>query len=672
MVAMLSEKVSPPMTNVPGIGLMGLRLGPYNRQDIENLFPLQPQENHGSRDIADVVRQSVTKSNERPYGNANGGIYSVSPEDIPILVRPTTTYLNNHAFENLYYLDINLRLQGIDLFNLTDVAIFRDLLTDSPAYIAPPILEKNNDGTYSVVDGHHRLYLAMLFHIPINCYVVEGFDQQHRNPYQPLNWDDIQRFDGAPDNLKKHQIMPGHDPDDVVEMSLAGDKGSRLHGLIKERDDFHQDPTRGPKELVRRINRVLRELKVPGLFPSAVDREAELHVESVSEVIPIDNNFFLPVINISKKLDDGSPHRLKYIPIAETSSKAGNPANLVVLTSREQPFLEESPPAGELSIPEEIRAQINDILYQRGQNRIAPFDNRDLNPFCPQVNNFHFIDINDKFYSILVLELEDGRSSGFLSNRREPATHREGTTFVIRTPEDQIIFVQHYRELFGLTFLEVPREFGFDLERIRHEIGYNLSTDTAGVNHNVPENRQWGNTDNTIFSVKLSPGQSRQANTIVSDKYYGEGCQVVEHTDSEIHQMIAAGEVGCDFTNTAITIDQLNSGKLVINPDQATKLFVILEKFYSPLRSRYYFRPPKAKNGSGQRLGKNTFQNTGTALMYNHTEVDNNLGSLPYEKCYQSFSIAQAVEMMKNGKLDLTSIATLSTVFRNRGLLILD
>jgi hypothetical protein len=97
-----------------------------------------------------------------------------------------------------------------------------------------------------------------------------------------------------------------------------------------------------------------------------------------------------------------------------------------------------------------------------------------------------------------------------------------------------------------------------------------------------------------------------------------------------------------------------------------------LEKYYCAPEAKYYLRPPHVKSGTGDRIGQNSFPNTGASLIYGHTEIASDLGALPPNLNLTSYSLQEVFNMLTSDQLDSTAVAHLSHALRHQNLLVIN
>lgn len=639
----------------------------------------------------DVTTLVHSLKNRRGEPVCEDAIVSIRTFDDPrTQLHPTSKYLYepilNFVNDGLipYYQSF-----GIDMFGIDGIAVVRDELTEETNIIAPIFVAVDKDGLAQIIDGHDRAYLAILHHQPINAIVVEGVDLNKMTDGLPVSWDDVKVYDRFPQKKDKKNPRPGVELADMVDLSPLGSRGRRVEWLAKEAPYFHESPLRGQKkatkELKKQINRLLDLIdpdspQFEGMFPSAVDgRDDDLpsRVEKLTEVIPIDKHHFMPVLSIKWSIGDGNERTSIYRPFCETKEKFSRRASQVIILPSDQPVTLNNhiPPDGEVAFPSDIRAAINQELEKSGLQTIATEDTANFGTETPQISGFHFVTDNSRYFIVGVIESKDAPPFGFIINRKDKMNeiHSQGTEFIMRKPNGNIVMVEHYRELFGMVFLELPRMFGYSTDRLFHETGYELSKAAISTPSldTLPENRSVSSSVTTVLSVDISPDYTPEPIPGNDDEFF-ESSHVVEYSDQEIHQKIVNGELYCKIDNAGITRDQFAHDKLIVNPAiDPESLKVVVEKYYFAPEGRYYFRPPKTITGAGMRIGKNSFPNTGTILTFDHVELGD-ANSVPQDVHCQEFTVKEIVEMMKDGRLDSDAIADFSTAFRTEGILVIN
>ena len=566
---------------------------------------------------------------------------------------------------------------GIDIFTLDGVTTVTNPETGEERTISPPVAYKNENGEIQLIDGHHRVKLAIEKGLSINIIIIEGIPPENISKSFPTDATEVKVFDRFPKpSEKKLHRRPNVDQNKIIDFSSFGSAGQRTSELEKQKVHFNGDVLAGSQEkakaLRHEINQRLDRVKSGGFFPSAVGSEYPIsRITKLVDVEVIDDTHILPVVQVELvNPKNGEKRDSKFCPISKTQEyfKASE-ANLVIIPDRPGSFdLANQPaPDGEIIIPPEIVGQVNDYLASQKLSTIA-VEGDSTSPNSARAVDFRYIEVGNTLHTEVVFKLNDGREIGYLFNRTGEfnGTEIQGSGFVLRDHENNIVFLNQYRELSGLTFLELPRSFGFNLQKIESTTGYDLTQ--ANLTHVVPlpENRNVGSVIITEFSVDVSELSPQEPTGSFGNEYM-KVSQVVLKTDQEIHAVIAAGKMHSKQTNALITLDQIAHEMLEINPHFKDKT-IILEKFYFAPEKKYYFRPPTAATNPNNRISQNCFPNTGTFLDYDHVEIGS-VESLDPKKHYEEIPITEILNMMTNGNLDADAIADLSTGLRHQGIL---
>lgn len=562
---------------------------------------------------------------------------------------------------------------GIDIFNMKGVTTVTDPYTGEVTKISPPVAFINEFGQIQLIDGAHRVYYAATHNLPINIMIIDGIPPEYICQSYPTGIEEVKVYDKFP-KIKRTHPRPNVDRSKIIDFSPLGSKAERVGILEKEAPFFPETPHPEKEDLVKQFNQAFQQAGASGLLPSAINPESlfdkESRVLQVENVTPIDNDYFLAEFNLSWKGNESQPPS-KYSLIAETKKRSKESANLVVISSEK--ISSSILPENEVSISKDLRQQINqELIRNLFPPIVATEDNPSISTDAPRVTDFELISTNPR-YSILVVEAGDQKISYIINHpetfQNEPIN---GSTFVLRDQQNNLMMINRYREAFGMSDLEFSRMFAFDLKRLQSETGVDFRTEVT-LEHltTIPEARQFELNNLSILSGTLNDGYLPNTPDYRLGGDAKELSTLVSISDEEIHQLISKGNLHCDFTNSTITVDQLNRHIIKLNlskdPDQH---YVVLEKSASPIEGKYFYHPPRVKTGAGTRLGQNSFPNNGCALIYEHTEIGG-AESLPSGKCYQSFSITKIVDMISSGQLDTVTISQLSNVLRSQGYLVM-
>lgn len=579
-----------------------------------------------------------------------------------------------------YYLDGF----GVDIFNLKGIVTVTNPETGEIRTIAPAIAFINENRQTQVIDGHTRCVVAQQEGKQIVIMEIEGIPPEYISKSYPINFSEIKIFDRFPKkNEKKLHRRSGIDPKNIIDFTPLGSGGSRVSELEKNIPFFHENPIIGPKNLAKKmrsdVNQRLKQINIKsphyeGMFPRALGKEGSIsRVETLLDAKKFDDNHIFTTLSVTLKGTDGIERNTTYYPVAKTKefAKKTSARKIVILESNEKKSQQyQNIPDGEIIIPPQICQELNLELTQKNLRKINDGDKTTHIIGAPFVTGFHFITDASRFHTEAILEIEGGKEVGFMFNRQEQKgeTLINGSIFVIRDNKNNIIFVNHYRELFGMTFLELPRMFGFNLDRLKKEIGFDLTNNDLYDISQLSQSRDISTAIATIFSLNLSP-ETKFTPTKFEANEYPENGIVVSKTDQEIHEIIAKGELHCKLTNAAITRDQISHGILTFNPKFINKK-IVLEKFYFEPDRKYYLRPVATPTNPSLRISQNCFSDTGTLLDYDHVEIGDK-ESLPEDKYYVEVPISEIMTLMTDGTLDSDAIADISTGLRHENILIL-
>lgn len=147
----------------------------------------------------------------------------------PSKIAPTAKYVLRDHLATIESLDVELSAQGIDIFNLHGI-----VQIDKNNFICPPILEIWNEKPFNgvpvIVDGAHRLYIALKRGIKVNCIIVSG-QISSMLPVLPLSdWGEVVERDDVPKDKRNYDPkIPGNwKPHEVYRSRIPGSTGPRI------------------------------------------------------------------------------------------------------------------------------------------------------------------------------------------------------------------------------------------------------------------------------------------------------------------------------------------------------------------------------------------------------------------------------------------------------------
>lgn len=151
---------------------------------------------------------------------------SISLEEFhPVELYPTALYVIKDNLRKIQEIREELLQKGIDIFRLTGV------VEHSEGVIAPPVIELS-DGVPAIVDGIHRVYLAMIMGKYINCIYIKGASAPIISI--PVEWEQVVEYDVKPDRPEQLRIIRDGIADEsndlrryYRDLSYLGSKGRR-------------------------------------------------------------------------------------------------------------------------------------------------------------------------------------------------------------------------------------------------------------------------------------------------------------------------------------------------------------------------------------------------------------------------------------------------------------
>lgn len=109
----------------------------------------------------------------------------------PLNLVPTAKYILRDNVIRLFHQREELLKQGFDILKLEGILRFEDGME-----MAPPVVEIWDEQPL-IADGAHRVTLAAMLGLQINCVFISG-NIKHAFPAQPLSWEQVHFHDTVP------------------------------------------------------------------------------------------------------------------------------------------------------------------------------------------------------------------------------------------------------------------------------------------------------------------------------------------------------------------------------------------------------------------------------------------------------------------------------------------
>lgn len=116
-------------------------------------------------------------------------------------VYPMALYTLSEKLSNIYRIANTMCRKGIDIFNLEET------VEEQGIRISPPVVEKT-DGVWGILDGIHRMSIAMKENIPVKVIKVDGASVE--TAFLPVGWNEVLIYKSKPDKANQLRVIrPG-------------------------------------------------------------------------------------------------------------------------------------------------------------------------------------------------------------------------------------------------------------------------------------------------------------------------------------------------------------------------------------------------------------------------------------------------------------------------------
>lgn len=177
------------------------------RRGEEHEFFQPPSELLSEIQLLQTVRTLKTLTGIPIYEKAHIGLI----EQDPLNLYPIALYALSSTLERIRMARTVLARYGYDMFTLNCAVSFTPSEYGSKVIVAPPAVEwSESDNVPLVVDGLHRVLLAVLERRQISCIYIEGVDPSLVPISFPASWDHIKIVENPPsDPAERRTLRPG-------------------------------------------------------------------------------------------------------------------------------------------------------------------------------------------------------------------------------------------------------------------------------------------------------------------------------------------------------------------------------------------------------------------------------------------------------------------------------
>ena len=280
---------------------------------------------------------------------------------------------------------------------------------------------------------------------------------------------------------------------------------------------------------------------------------------------------------------------------------------------------------GEVAMSEEVLREANEGLKNRGR-AILPEGLVGRGKEGPNsVKSVEFNDNNERFFTILTLNLNDGRRLPLLFNRLG-ADGSHGEVNVVRFTGGDFGIVVNPRPLMGGPAIETPRGFSTKGEEkyaeLKQETGLSIEwgelVDKSRLIQDPATDFVFPDLSVVRFDKMLQMG--------VDEKYQkltDEGFEALIHgrmSGQEVIASIERGEIVDTFTISGIASVMIKTGELVLSPHYKPGLNIVMEEQYLPQLARTNLVIPRGPIDRGTKLAEIP-PDTGKARIFYHLKA---------------------------------------------------
>lgn len=376
--------------------------------------------------------------------------------------------------------------------------------------------------------------------------------------------------------------------------------------------------------------------------------------------------------------EDGKTPKLGkfgYLMMKESSFREKG-ALYFVLTNG-QPDLPSGEVQGKVVMSEEVLSDANEGLKNRGRallpEKLSSKDSVGSN----SVRNVEFNDSNETFFTILTMNLDNGKRSPMLFNRLgDDGSH--GEVNVVRFTDGDFGFVINPRPLIGGPVIESPRGFSAKGEEkyaeLKQETGLNIEwgelVDRSRLIQDPATDFVFPDLNVVRFDKLLQMS--------IDEKYQkltDEGFEALIHgrmSGQEIIASIERGEIVDTFTITGITALMIKTGELVLSPHYKPGLNLVMEERFLPQLARTNLVIPRGPIDRGKKMAEIP-PDTGKARIFYHLRGGNPTilqpESGPTPK-YVKVPLSEVTKKLENCELDVVTGAGIAKGMIDTGLLV--
>lgn len=332
---------------------------------------------------------------------------------------------------------------------------------------------------------------------------------------------------------------------------------------------------------------------------------------------------------------------------------------------------------GEVAMGEEVLKETNEGLKNRGRAILPEGLVSRGNQGPNSVKNVEFNDSNEKFFTILSINLKDGRRLPLLFNRLG-ADGSHGEVNVVRFTSGDFGIVVNPRPLIGGPVIETPRGFSAKGEEkydeLMQETGLKIEWGEL-----IDKSRLIQDPSTDFVFPDLSVVRfDKMFQMGVDEKYQkltDEGFEALVHgrmSGQEVIASIERGEIVDTFTISGIAALMIKTGELVLSSHYKPGLNIVMEEKYLPQLARNHLAIPRGPIDRGTKISE-VPPDTGKARIFYHLRSGNPAilvpDSGPTPK-YVKVPVTDVVNKLANHDFDVVTAAGLARGLIDRRLLV--
>jgi len=646
-----------------------------------------------------VVKQVPTQETvnfqvgqEHPYENAQITLGIINPEEPPLPIKFSATYVLESGLQKIDQLDTFLEERtGKTIAQTEDLTIVRDPFGQEQCRVAPIIFEKwtdeNGQPYLLVADGNTRLYHYLSKTPPESfcAIIVEGVAEKYRPVYKPVDVEDVVVTTAAPPLEKKRRMPQKYNPasyqNNRPDFTIFGSQGPRssaeeMINNSTQRPLVEQTMGEPKPELADKIKRGFDGYAPPPhemiTVPRASDNVAE--VLDFRGITPVCKKFGMA--NFVTDYGDGVAHDFKLlVKTKEAYEATATRGTLVVDNVTAEKFANSSVPiTDEFSISPQMQEAVVSEMSQHDVG-IPTFQLASSeNPSSPRVIEIAVDNQNNAFYSTIILRLSNQKEVPIVLNRPKLDNRGRlnfGTVTLVRDQAGDVLLGYRHREPLGVAQLEAFRMYGFNASRLARDLGQEIVSMLEPVSTNTIAGLASVDNTPTTFDIYKTNASSSATEKIprTSHTYvdFSESTPPIRMSADQVHQFIAEGRFGDAVTIAALTINQLSNNEIDIDP-QFEDSSIIMEEVFNPLSGNQLVVPRLPLNLADRFSPMNVDMGKTLDIEYSSKELTvQQLESVSSEKRLVPLKLSQIKELVLSGKIDYNSLAHLSVLLRRQG-----